>query len=266
MCEKLFLCALVSLMVFGVLGVVLPHANADVVGAWLFDEVDGDVAIDSSPEGNDGVFMGGLERSDDAPFGRSIAAAPNKYVDFPPPTPAVLQVERFTVMAWFKPNQWIGGWQAAFSMQAGGTGQETYGIYFGNNGGTEILLWSTGANVTTGPGSVEAGVWTHGAVTYDGTTLVAYKNGEVGGEKPWGGPVNNMDGTGRFVINGNYNSLDGGLAEFVDAFIDEVIIVDEALPQDEIQRYMNDGYQTVAAVDSSGKMATRWGNLKQVAY
>ena len=35
---------------------------------------------------------------------------------------------------------------------------------------------------------------------------------------------------------------------------------------DEIQRYMNDGYQGVATVDSSGKMATRWGGLKRVVY
>jgi hypothetical protein len=239
----------------------LKYADADIIGAWLLDE-DG---TDSSGNSNDGVVTGDPEW-EDGKFGQAMVAVPNKYVDFPPPTsdPMTLDDE-FTVMAWLKPNQWIGGWQAAFSMQAGSSGAEIYGIYFGNAGGTEILLWTTGTSITTGAGGIDLGVWTHGAVTYDGANLVLCKNGEKVTEKAFAGPLDNKDGKGRFVINGNYNSLNGGLAEFCDSLIDEVLIFDEALSQTEIADYMNNGFEAVSgttAVDASGKLATTWGKLR----
>jgi len=236
-------------------------ADAGIIGAWLLDGN----GMDSSGNGNDGVVVG-----DPAwvagKFGQAMEAVPDKYIDFPPPTSAPMMVDSaFTVMAWFNPNQWIGGWQTVFSMQAGGTGAETYGIYFGNSGGTEILLWTTGTNITTGAGGLDPGIWTHGAVTYDGSKLVLYKNGEQAAEKDFAGPVDNKDGTGRFVINGNYNSLDGGLSEFCDSLIDEVLIFDETLSQDEIKDYMGNGFQAVAgtaAVEPAAKLTTTWGELK----
>ena len=170
--------------------------------------------------------------------------------------------KEFTTMAWFKANAWIGGWQTVFSMQAGGTNGETYGIYFGNAGGTEILVWTTGTSVTTGPGAVDLGVWTHGAVTYDGSKFVIYKNGELAVEKDFGGPVDNKGGGGRFVINGNYNSQDGGLSEWCSATIDEVIIFDTALSLDEIKPYMENGFEAVSPVEPSGKLASTWAQVK----
>jgi len=233
-------------------------ADADVVGAWLLDE-DG---TDSSGNGNDGVVTGDPEW-EEGMFGQAMVAVPDKYIDFPPPAsePMVLDDE-FTVMAWFKANQWIGGWQTVFSMQAGGTGAETYGIYFGSSGGTEILLWTTGTNITTGAGGLDLGVWTHGAVTYDGSKLVLYKNGELVTEVAFAGPLDNKDGTGRFVINGNYNSLNGGLAEFCSATIDEVIIFDEAISQDSIKNHMNNGFEDASLVEPAGKLTSTWAEVK----
>jgi hypothetical protein len=236
--------------------------DAEIVGAWLLD---GD-GTDSSGNSNDGVITGdpGWVAGK---FGQAMDAKPDKYIDFPPPTSEPMMVDNFTVMVWVNPNQWIGGWQAVFSMQAGGTGQEIYGIYFGNSGGKEILLWTTGTNITTGQGGLDLGVWTHAAVTYDGSKLVLYKNGEQAVEKNFAGPVDNKDRTGRFVINGNYNSLNGGLAEFCDSLIDEVLIFDEALTLDDIKDYMDNGFAEVAgitAVDASGKLTTTWGKIRTV--
>ena len=104
-------------------------------------------------------------------------------------------------------------------------------------------------------------------MTYDGSKLVLYKNGEQAAEKNFAGPVDNKDGKGRFAINGNYNSLDGGLSEFCDSLIDEVIIFDEALSQTEIKDYMDNGFEAVAgttAVDASGKLTTTWGEIRAI--
>jgi hypothetical protein len=234
----------------------LKYAGADIVGAWLLN---GD-GTDSSGNGNDGVVTGEPEW-EEGKFGQAMVAVPNKYVDFPPPTSEPMMVEKFTVMVWVKANQWIGGWQAVFSMQAGGTGQETYGIYFGNNGGKEILLWTTGTNITTGQGGLDLGVWTHAAVTYDGANLVLYKNGEKITEKAFAA-LDNKDRKGRFVINGNYNSLDGGLAEFCDATIDELLIFDEALTLDQIKMYMEQGFKGASPVEPSGKLTGTWAEVK----
>lgn len=261
-------CSLAILLTIGLsLSLSSKHADAKLVGAWLFDEDGGDIAVDSSNEGNDGVFVGGPERVDDAPFGKALKVQPGKYVDFPPPTPEVLMLEKdFTCMAWFKANQWIAGWQCVFSMQAGSTGGEIYGIYFGNQGGKKILLWTringAGQNITTGQGGLDLGKWTHGAVTYNGSQMILYKNGEEAAKKPLAGNLDNGDRKGRFVINGNYNSLNGGLAEFADATIDEVIIFDEALPQSKIKELVDKGFVATLAVQPSSKLAVAWGALK----
>ena len=239
-------------------GIASEYANAKVIGAWLLD---GD-GTDSSGNGNDGVVTGDPEWEEGI-FGQAMVALPNKYIDFPPPTSEPMMLDNeFTVMAWFRANAWIGGWQAVFSMQAGSGGGEIYGIYFGESGGTEIFVWTTGTNITTGAGSLDLSVWTHGAVTYDGSTLMLYKNGDKVIEKPFAGPLNNGDRKGRFVINGNYNSLDGGLAEWCSAAIDEVLIFDKALSQGQITAYMEDGFEGIVPVEPSGKLTTIWGEVK----
>ena len=254
MIRVVLICSMAFVLAFGI---SLRCADADIVGAWLLD---GD-GMDSSGNGNDGVVTGEPEW-EEGMFGQAMVAVPSKYIDFPPPTSEPMMVEDvFTVMAWFQSNQSIGGWETVFSMQAGGTNQETYGIYLGDSG-TEIRLWTTGTNITTGAGALELGVWTHGAVTYDGSKLVLYKNGEQAVEQDFAGPVNNMDRTGRFAINGNYNSLNGGLSEFCSANIDEVLIFDEVLSQEQIKSYMEDGFKVDSSVGPSGKLASTWATVK----
>ena len=268
MVRSIFTCGLAVLLMVGLSFSMGPKcANAKVIGAWLLD---GDGA-DSSGNGNDGVLTGNPGWVN-GKFGRAMKAEPNKYIDFPPPKSEPMMLgKEFTVMAWVNPDQWIGGWNCAFSMQAGSTGGEIYGIYFGNSTpGTEILLWTriggSGTNVTSGPGTLPLNEWTHAAVTYDGSELVVYKNGEQAGQTALSGDLDNGDGKGRFVINGNYNSLDGGLSEFCSAAIDEVLIFDAMLTVGEIRDYMDKGYSGVVggttAVEPSVKLAVTWGGLK----
>ena len=56
------------------------------------------------------------------------------------------------------------------------------------------------------------------------------------------GRLNHGDGAGRFAINGNYNSLNGGLGEYAVCTLDEVVIFDEALSQEQIQGIMELGF------------------------
>lgn len=243
------------------------RADAKVIGAWLFDEGSGEAAEDSSGNGVDGVLIGGPGWVD-GKFGKALKFEPNKYVDFPPPISDKMILEKeFTCMCWMYPHKWEGSWNGAFSMQAGSTGGEIYGIYFGNNGGTEIQCWTriagSAIGATSGKGTLELNKWTHGAITYDGSKLIVYKDGEEAGETTISGDLDNADRKGRFVINGNYNSLDGGLAEWCSATLDEVLVFDTALTADEIKSYMEKGFKAVAtAVEPSDKLAATWGQLK----
>ena len=271
MVKNVLICGLAVLLILGLFfSIGSRSADAKIVGAWLLDEGSGDTARDSSGNGVDGVLTGSPEWVN-GKFGKALKFDPSKYVDFPPPLSEKMILEKtFTCMAWMNPHKWESGWNCAFSMQAGSTGGETYGIYFGNQGGTEILCWTriagSGKSVTSGQGALDLGNWTHGAITYDGSKLIAYKNGEKAGETAVSGDLDNGDGKGRFVINGNYNSLNGGLGEWCSATIDEVLIFDEALTADEIKDYMENGFDAVmggsTAVEPPSKLATTWAGLK----
>jgi len=242
-------------------------ADAKIIGAWLFDEGKGDIAKDSSGNDVDGELKGGPAWVD-GKFGKALKIEPNKYVDFPQPKSSKMILDKqFTCMAWIYPNKWESGWNCVFSMQAGSSNGETYGIYFGNSGGTEILCWTKligvgGKSVTSGVGSVKLSEWVHGTITYDGTKLIAYKNGEKAGETPVTGDMDNGDKKGRFVIGGNYNSLDGGLSEWSSTTVDEVLVFDNALTADEVKTYMNKGFGGSTAVNASEKLATKWSVIK----
>ena len=244
----------------------LKCAEAELIGAWLFDEGSGDTAADSSGNGIDGVIVGGPEWVD-GQFGKALKFEPSKYVDFPPPLSAMLVLDRdFSCMAWVYANEWITSYQGVMSMQAGSSNGETYGFYF-DSGGKRIAIYlnivgMAGQNLKTDVGTVELATWTHVAVTYDNSQLTIYLNGEVSAQRDLTGDLDNRDGLGRFVINGNYNSLDGGLSEWVSATVDEVLVFDNAVPQAEIQGYINNGFASSAAVEPAEKLSTTWGELK----
>ena len=150
-------------------------------------------------------------------------------------------------------------------MQAGSSNGETYGFYF-DSGGQRITIYINlvggGQNLKTDVGTVELATWTHVALTYDGSTLIIYLNGEVETQRALSGDQDNKDRLGRFVINGNYNSLNGGLSEWVSATVDEVLVFDNALSQSEIQGYMNTGFAPASAVEPAEKLTITWGEIK----
>ena len=247
------------------LGIVLRHADAKVIGAWLFDEGKGDTTKDSSGNDIDGVLVGGPVWVE-GKFGKALNCTDNKYIDFPPPTPEPLMIKKeVTFMAWVKPDQFRSAWNVVFSMQRGSSNGEAYALTLGNSSSPGLIMAfiNADANVRVDDlGKLQIGEWVHIAGVYDGSKLALYKNGEQVSEVAVTGNLNHEDRKGRFVINGNYNSLDGGLAEWVRATIDEVLIFDEVLTGDEIRAYMEKGFANVAAVDGADKLTTTWGELK----
>ncbi len=259
-----------ALLVIGlILGFGSRYADAKVIGAWLFDEGSGDAAKDSSGNGIDGVLTGGPEWVKEGKFGSALKFTDSKYVDFLPPTPELLSIKKeATFMAWVKPTEFrASNWNIVFSMQRGSSGGEAYSIAIGRNGnpGTVMAFVNAGANIRVdAPETIMVDEWVHTAGVYDGNKLVLYVNGDPVAEVAVSGNLNHEDGKGRFVINGNYNALDGNLKEWIRATVDEVLIFDEALTADDVKAYVQSGFAAQAAVDASGKLTTTWGEIRAI--
>ena len=105
---RLFICA----VGFGASMLVLTQARAafdpgDAVGVWLFDDGEGEVAVDQSGLGNDGTLVNATW-TDDAAFGKALAfngtdacvETGEKLLD---------GLSDFTITLWVKPIDMVGG-------------------------------------------------------------------------------------------------------------------------------------------------------------
>jgi hypothetical protein len=165
MCRRFF-------YLISVLGLILVStANAELVGWWKLDDGSGTTAIDSSGNGNDGVFVGEPQWVDGWLEG-ALEFDGDDYVD----TGFVENMETWTIACWvtspFIPSSrtetgpihreqnfqinWDHGssdWQGSAALMVGGSWHNARFDY------------------------LEANTWYHLAATYDGEELRAYTNG-----------------------------------------------------------------------------------------
>ena len=93
-----------SLVMVGLFSVSVSYAidPAAIVGLWLFDEGAGDVATDSSGNGNDGVLINEPEWVD-GKFGKALRFdGVDDYVDIPD-SPSLSPTEQMSIVAWIYP-------------------------------------------------------------------------------------------------------------------------------------------------------------------
>ena len=260
MIKSILACSLAFLLIAGLsFSIGSTDADAKIIAVWLFNEGSGKIARDSSENKTNGEIVGEPEWVT-GKFGEALKFdGSDDHIDIPKPTPEILQPEKMiTMMAWVKPDKIQGDWDCILSMQKGTTGSNTYSIDIGSPstpGKIGVIVNDTRINDTE---EITAGSWYHVAATYDGSKIILCKDGEEVAEKDYTGPFQYAEG-GRLVINGNYNSANGGLGEFVEGIIDEVILLDEALTANEIKKFMAKG---IIAVSPLGKVAQTWGELK----
>ncbi|RPJ38798.1 MAG: hypothetical protein EHM35_03720, partial [Planctomycetaceae bacterium] len=247
--KRVLLCELMLILAFGLSLCFSSEADADVVGAWLFNEGSGKSVDDSSGNGLTGTVGGNPQwlAEGDAMFGSALRFENGDYIDFGPPTPAAFLVKQdITFMAWCKPRQIVSHWQVVFSMQRGSSGGEAYAMTYGyNDDQLRAIVNTAGGNAEpVDPTPFVLNEWVHAAATYDGDKVILYRNGEsvVENSASVSGALNHGDGQGRFAINGNYNSLNGGLSEYAVCSLDEVVIFDQALTQEQIRGIMELGF------------------------
>lgn len=105
-----------------------------------------------------------------------------------------------------------------------------------------------GSTAVQGTTAIQQGVWQHVAVTWDGTTMRAYCNGQPDGTSSFDGPMAVSDGD--LSIGRYYSGFEGD--------IDEVRIYDRALSENDLAELLETGY--VYWMDNAAHLPGQFGS------
>lgn len=247
--------------------VCFSHAAIDtesVVGVWLLNDDKNNTAVDSSGNGHDGEIKGAPE-IDEGKFGDAFTFnGSGDFIDCG--NAETLNLETFTVAFWakFPTNQ---GWNHIVSkgshVASGTPGSVNWGVMM--RSGEARFLFEIFEDVTwTGISSpaVPLDEWQHLAATYDGATMNFLLNGASLGTQA--GVVVELDPERSFRIGG-IATAGATPGNFFNGSVDDVILLDEALPVADIQTLMNNGTEEalkLTAVSPAGKAASTWAEIK----
>jgi signal transduction histidine kinase/CheY-like chemotaxis protein/ligand-binding sensor domain-containing protein len=182
-----------------------------LVGLWNFNYVTNGIVKDLSPGGHDGVLKGNATVTADATLDRVMRTpmktetvlsldGQNDYVDLGANGALALTSGGFTIEAWIKPSEKSG---SSSILGRKNTGYENAGYAFfielSQATDSRLSFETRNARISTDERVITRDVWQHVAVTWDGTKMHFYVNGE---EKPAAGGVNLTDGAVRAVLGG----------------------------------------------------------------
>jgi len=261
---KMVVLGLLCLFLFSLLMIGQSYAKIDkknAIGIWLLDEGTGNVARDSSGNGNNGAYKGNPKWVA-GKFGKALeitSAGTGVQID----NPENFNFTTWTYVLWFKtpaggdyPN--LVGRQ--FANAHGWTihldpGRATFRIRIDTDGGIN--------QVKTVPGAVGKDEWHHGAICQDDKSkqLTFYFDG-VKGTSSYAGNYKNSGGfmTIALACVGAVNLTAGS--------IDEVGVFDAILTEDDVKLIMEKGLEAsvpgLIAVSSNGKLTGTWGQIKSV--
>ena len=251
----------ITIAVFSLFVSISTRAEVDkhTVAIWLFEEGAGDIAKDASGNGHDGEFAG-KPKWVEAKFGGGLEFPGNDSGYVVVKSTKKLELDTLSIEAWVKVEEGTGKWQGIVCKQQAGCNNRNYGIWVHVD--QHVLHSEIGANGACGF-SIDATTditddkWHHLAFTYDGKMGRAYVDGELEIEAPNGTSFQSADPITIGVPNlDNANGLKG--------IIDEIRISNVARTEDEIQEAMDVGLAQILSVEPGGKLATRWGYIKQV--
>lgn len=232
----------------------------NIVAAWLMDEGAGKKVGDSTGNHADGSITGNVEWVD-GKFGKALRFdGATTYVQIPFNAKfQVLNTGSFTFAAWINTEilasvrgNYLAGAQ---QMDLNGLGRTWMGLY----DVTDEAYCYFGNGRTLGTPAV-VGEWYHFAVVIteegDIDTIQIYSNG-----KPDLAPmlfgVETCEGD---YLLGAHKALNA--ANFWEGPMDDVVLINKALTEAELDQLMNQGVSGVLSVDSNDKLTTAWGYLK----
>jgi hypothetical protein len=220
---------LIYLISFVLVLSIAGSASAELVAHWKFDEGSGNVAHDTSGNGNDGTFIGDPQWVTGKIGGALEFDGTSDYIEIPfSESLRVINQGDFTLTAWFRPDEIPTEYKAVLQQgddASGGPGRTWLFVHQSNE-----IRSSLGGSPTGSGVGIEGGTWYHGTVvvTEGGSTdtVQLYVNGE-----PAGAPRQDSmeDSEGVFYIG-----CHKGLGHIWDGLLDDVRIYNEALMEPQI--------------------------------
>ena len=224
---------------------------ADAVGVWLFDEGEGEVAIDQSGLGNDGTLVNATW-TDDAAFGKALAFnGTDACVETG--QPLLDNLSDFTITLWVKPIDMVGG-------RIGLVGQNDSPEY-GFNPAETLNLWTPNGTASM-PYGHDQDEWHFVAAVASPDKTAVYVD-DI--ETVAGGAPNR--GTSAFTVNIGGCGIWDGTGNWYSGLIDDVSIWHVALEPEDLIEIMESGLGGalgLLAVDPDGKVATTWADVKRL--
>ena len=241
---------LIAILVIASLSVsVYSQQEEHLVGRYSFDDEYGDEVIDSSGNGNNGEFIGGVKRVDGY-FERGLEFnGIDAFVEIPDSESLAL-TDGLTIAMWI--------YLRSYST-AGGTGVTKENCYKMGTSVTrkeELRLAIAGGKWVSdrvlGDTDVPLKEWHHIAGTYDAASgdAIVYLDGEEDGRAEYSGEI---------VPNTEVVWIGRGWDPYFDGLYDEVAIWNVPLFEDEIRQVMTASH----AVDAVGKLAATWGRIRR---
>ncbi len=249
------------------LAVCAQAQDPDLLAWWKFDDGTGTVAVDSSGNGNDGVFIqdpewvagkfGGALLFD----GQGGERVSIGGLDIPS--------GQMTIACWFKAdNLDTPGQDPRMVSKAFGGGNNDHIWMFSSSriSGNKFLRFRLKTNdgqdtSEIKAGTFEVGEWIHGAIWWDGTDMKVYKNGAEVGTLAKGGTSVALDPAVQGAIG---NQPIGAENRPFDGIIDDVRIYTRALTEAELAQTMEGPPAPLAAGPDPADSVTieqNWANL-----
>ncbi len=244
--------------------IALPSlANIDsenITGMWLFNEGSGAVATDSSNYGNEGTIHGATWV--DGKFGKALEFdGVDNWVEVPhSDTVGFTAGTSFTITLHFKGTA-VGGSLAGKNYEDTSQALPWYLLWNGGADSKITFFLRDNASVSFRADStsdIADDTWHFIAGRADAETGKAtlWVDGEMETEVDFNTDDGYGTGEGPFHIGRHYDRYTTGI-------IDEVLLFNVALDEADMETLMDDGIQSVTAVEPVDKLATTWGRIKR---
>ncbi len=225
---------------------------------YLFDEGEGDVAVDSSPNERNGTIMGGAQYTEGV-FGTALmydGVDDNLLVSG---YMGVGGKDPRTTVFWFKSSGTRDHSWVKWGRNAGG---EKYYIRAHVSGAQCFLRVEVNGGQNYGADDVCNGEWRHCAVVFPegGASVQDHDLYVDGKQQTKAGSDKDMNTDGTTVAINIGSRLTGH--KFLLGLMDEVAIFSVDLSENQINAIRNNGLKGALSVDPEGKLATSWGNIK----
>ncbi|MHC4536798.1 MAG: LamG domain-containing protein [Planctomycetota bacterium] len=246
------------LALIGTVNMVANVANAQLVedglvSYWSFDEIDGDTVVDGVGD-NDGTIMG-KPKVVDGKVGKALQFnGANDFIDIPGTDSLDFNGKtQLSAAAWVNIEGHSGSCCDPIVAQRDAAGWALR--YDQRDGGAEIEFivhnpaW-VGDGANFGAPVPKKGEWHFITGVLTGDEIFVYIDDKLESEIAFAGNI---------ISNSTETEIAGAVDGFFMGIIDEVLIYDKALSEKEVQQnFAAEGF----AVDSMGKLATRWAEIK----